>query len=285
MIVVDSDLEQLIKQQSNPLLTGFDPPANWSDKNSLVQPCSIDLHIGEIFQPGVKSGKQGSAGYPKKELVLGTGQTAIIATQESIHLPANLAAFGFPPSHISSRALLMTNPGHVDPGYSGTLQFTVINMGKENYVLRFKDLIVTLLIFKLDKPVSVDYATRRNGAVIAKVQQAGIDHLSPDFVNVEERAKKIAGKIAANTLGLATAGATVLAFLLTLGANALVRRADGIDDMKSRMIRLEEQHSELTKELQDTKDQLNKQIDIDHRLLTIEILSKNRGAHPSKDGN
>jgi dCTP deaminase len=148
VIITDGELQKLIEQKNEPLLTDFEPPKEWKAKDSLVQPCSIDLHIGDIFQPGIKSGKAGSAGTPKSELVLRTGQTAIVATQESIHLPGDYAGFGFPPSHISSRALLMTNPGHIDPGYSGKLQFTVINMGREDYVLRRKDLIVTLLIFK-----------------------------------------------------------------------------------------------------------------------------------------
>jgi dCTP deaminase len=143
VILTDGELQKLVERQNYPLLTDYDPPADWKDKGSLVQPCSLDLHIGDIFQPGVKADKAGSAGNPKTELVLKTGQTAIISTKESIHLPGDYAAFGFPPSHVSSRALLMTNPGHIDPGYSGKLQFTVINMGRESYVLRRKDLIVT----------------------------------------------------------------------------------------------------------------------------------------------
>lgn len=62
MIVTDAQLKTLIEQTSDPLLTGFDPPKNWMDKDSLVQPCSIDLHIGAIYQPGIKPGKTGSAG-------------------------------------------------------------------------------------------------------------------------------------------------------------------------------------------------------------------------------
>jgi hypothetical protein len=78
MIVTDGDLQQLIQQKSNPLLTGFDSPKEWANKDSLVQPCSIDLHIGAIFQPGIKPGRAGSARKPKSELVLKTGQTAIV---------------------------------------------------------------------------------------------------------------------------------------------------------------------------------------------------------------
>jgi len=183
MIVTDTELQKLIQQKTNPLLTGFDSPADWKSKASLVQPCSIDLHIGSIFQPGIKLGKAGSAGNPKSELVLRTGQTAIVTTKESIHLLGNYAGIGFPPAHVSSRALLMTNPGHIDPGYSGRLQFTVINMGREDYVLRSNDLIVTVLIFKLANEADTNYSVRNPGPEYS-ITQTDIDRLSPDFVDV-----------------------------------------------------------------------------------------------------
>lgn len=276
MIITDGDLQKLIEQTSNPLLTGFDPPKEWKDKHSLVQPCSIDLHIGAIFQPGIKPGKAGSAGNAKSELVLRTGQTAIVATQESIHLPADHAGFGFPPSHVSSRALLMTNPGHVDPGYNGPLQFTVINMGREDYVLRSKDLIVTLLIFKLATKVDADYAVRNPITGADKpgtITQSHIDLLSPDFVDVQKRATGIARK----TLGYATVGATVLAVILGWAFTAIDRRLEGIDDIKSRLTRVEDANSSLTTQLQTTKEQLEKQIELDRRLATIESHNTSKG--------
>jgi deoxycytidine triphosphate deaminase len=273
MIVTDGDLQQLIEQKDTPLLTGFDPPKDWNGKDSLVQPCSIDLHIGAVYQPGIEPGKAGSAEKPKSQLVLRTGQTAIVTTQESIHLPSDYAAFGFPPSHISSRALLMTNPGHVDPGYKGTLQFTVINMGREDYVLRSKDLIVTLLIFKLVNKVNADYAVRNPTPAAATITQANIDLLSPDFVDVKKRATRIARK----TLGYATAGATVLAIILGWAFNAIDKRLEGIDEMKTRLTRLEDANTTLTKELQTTKEQLEKRIDIEHRLETVETQNNPKG--------
>lgn len=274
MIVTDKELQHLIQQQTNPLLTGFDPPKQWEAKDSPVQPCSIDLHIGGIFQPGIKPGRPGSAGNPKAELVLRTGQTAIVVTKESIHLPGDYAGIGFPPSHVSSRGLLTTNPGHIDPGYNGPLQFTVINMGREDYVLRREDLIVTLLIFKLATQVATDYAARHPNPPSATIAQTNIDLLSPDFVDVQKRATSIARK----TLGYATAGATVLAIILGWAFNAIDKRLEGIDEMKVRLTRAEDANTNLEKELQTTKYQLEKQIEIDSRLRAIESQNKSKGA-------
>lgn len=279
MIVTDAELQQLLQQTTAPLLTGFDIPTNWKDKDSLVQPCSLDLHIGEIFQPGIKPGKPGSAGNPKSELVLRTGQTAIIATKESIHLPANYAGFGFPPSDVSSRALLMTNPGHVDPGYKGTLQFTVINMGRGDYVLRSKDRIVTMLIFKLNAAVATDYGARNSSPTPTNlpaptISQAKIDLLSPDFVDVRKRATDIARQ----TLGYATIVGTVLAVILGWAFTQIDKRAEGIDDLQTRLTRVEVMNISLARDLQTAKEQLEKQMQIDHRLETIELQSKPKGA-------
>ena len=149
MILTDRELRGLIEKTENGLLTGYDVPFDWDSKDSLVQPSSIDLHVGAIFRPGVKPGKPGSAGNPRSSISLKTGETAIVETKESINLPADYAALGFPPSSVSSQGLLMTNPGHVDPGYKGTLTFTVINMGREVFKLRPAVPIVTLFRFEL----------------------------------------------------------------------------------------------------------------------------------------
>jgi deoxycytidine triphosphate deaminase len=313
MILTDGELKTLIDTKANPLLTDFDPPAVWDDKDSPVQPCSLDLHIGAIYQPGVKPGKAGSAGDPKSELVLSTGQTAVVATKESIHLPADHAGYGFPPSHVSSRALLMTNPGHVDPGYSGKLQFTVINMGREDYVLRSKDLIVTLLIFKLGKNVTKDYAARRpqpavdppavapkdgkRGFTTARklisklaaevsayfaagdssggtISQVDIDRLSPDFVDVQRRATGIAKR----TLMNATLAASVAAVILTTVVNAAEKAYSGVDDVKTRLSKVEDANTGLTKELQTAKEQLEKQKSEIENLQKLESQPKPQGA-------
>jgi len=274
MIVKDSELKKLISRTSDSLLTNYIEPKDWDNKDSLVQPCSLDLHIGDIFRPGIKTGKAGSAGNPKSELVLRTGETSIVVTKESIHLKANYAGFGFPPSHISSGGLLMTNPGHIDPGYSGQLQFTVINMGKDDYVLRKDDLIVTLLIFNLGSNVDSDYSARHSGAVVKTITQGEIDRLSSDFVDVKKRATNIARK----TLGYATVGASVLAVILGWAFNAVDKRLEGINDMKVQLLQLQEKNNNLEKELDATKQQFEKLIDIDHRLTSIESQKASGGS-------
>jgi deoxycytidine triphosphate deaminase len=97
------------------LVKGLKTPVGF-DKDSPVQPSSIDLHIGSIYVPGTKHGEDGSEDKALTSHTLGPGQTALVTTLETLNLPNNVAAIGFPPSRISAQGILMTNPGHVDPG-------------------------------------------------------------------------------------------------------------------------------------------------------------------------
>ena len=130
-LLKDDELVPLVRG-ANPILTGhgYDDGAAvgpWYLRQSPVQPCSIDLTVGEIFLPGTTREEDGGADHPKASHNLDRGQTAIVTTREILHLRSNLAAIGFPPSHVSFQGLLMTNPGHVDPGYVGRLRFTVMS--------------------------------------------------------------------------------------------------------------------------------------------------------------
>ena len=132
-----------------PYIQGVVLPGDPYSKDSPVQASSIDLHIGNVYLPGEKEADLGGVQKPRQEYSLKTGETAIVTTLETLNLPSFVAGFGFPPSSVSFKGLLMTNPGHVDPGYAGVMRFTVINMGKDPYYLERGGRIVTLLLFCL----------------------------------------------------------------------------------------------------------------------------------------
>jgi hypothetical protein len=89
----------------------------------------------------------------------------------------------------------MTNPGHIDPGFSGRLRFTVINMSAELFPLRRGDAIVTLIIHLLDGTVAHDFSARRAAAGLEPLSDPSwddVNRLALDFVDVESRSRKIA---------------------------------------------------------------------------------------------
>ena len=164
-----------------------------NDARSAIQPASLDLTVGEIYVPDVNAGEPGAIGSPQTAPYrLKPGHTAVVTTRETLHVPSTHAAIGFPPTTISNYGILMTNPGHVDPGYEGPLTFTVINMGREEFQLRPDDRIVTMLFFQLDggAPDS-DYAARHPGVAAPPVSQDRMTRLAPDMLDVDRRVKNI----------------------------------------------------------------------------------------------
>jgi deoxycytidine triphosphate deaminase len=201
------------------VIEGLDRNREPYTKESLVQPASIDLTIGNIYEPGAESGKPGSPEQPRERLSLKQGETAMVQTREHCKLPKDIGAIGFPPSSVSARGLLMTNPGHVDPGYDGHLSFTVINMGKDAFELVPKAQIVTVLFFELED-VQQEYGKGGN------VKPEVLAGLSKEFLDVSEKARKAAQGEEAKTrlMGLlvpllVAVAAVVATYLTTNDAN------------------------------------------------------------------
>jgi deoxycytidine triphosphate deaminase len=206
-LLKDDELYGWVTGQT-PIITGHNYTEDWYAKRSPIQPSSIDLTIGNIFLPGAKRDEAGGETAPLPGHNLRPGQTAILTTREQINLPANLAAIGFPPSSVSSKGILMTNPGHIDPGFSGHLDFTIINMGSQEYPLERGAAIVTVLVFELSGAAHRDWHERTNTA--GGITQRQIDILSADFLDVTRRAKDIAH----NAVTKATFRATLISVIV-----------------------------------------------------------------------
>src|SRR5437868_3919376 len=81
-LLVDTELVQLLNV-AKPFISDVKPPNDWFGPDSPVQPCSMDLHIGDIFLPEAKAGKRGSEEKPSDECVLKSGGTAVVTTLET----------------------------------------------------------------------------------------------------------------------------------------------------------------------------------------------------------
>ena len=165
--------------------------------NSRIQPASIDLSMGNIYIPGARGDSAGSEQNPIQQLLLEQGQTAVVETLESLHLPPDVAGIGFPPSSVSMKGLLMTNPGHVDPGFEGRMRFTVINIAKAAYDLKSGDLICTLLFFEMNQKPAVDYSKldKTDRPPSSNLESGLLNVLSRDFMDIDRRAEEKSRKI------------------------------------------------------------------------------------------
>jgi len=172
----------------------------WADRDyswdNTFQQCSLDIRAGSIYVPETEPNDIGGAYNPKiDEHVLETGHTVMIRTKEKITLPADIGGICFSPSRLALKAVLITNMGHVDPGYSGHLHFTAINMGKEPYTLRWNDVICSMILFKLTErvqPWGEENFTLVQNSKVPRVISNYFPKLARDFVDVEKRAQSIA---------------------------------------------------------------------------------------------
>jgi deoxycytidine triphosphate deaminase len=196
----DEEIYNLCIAQDNPIIEGIPERDkerlniyHWYRKESPIQPSSIDLHIGNIYIPGKKGKEPGSECCPKAGFTLCSGETAVVVTQERLALPKDIAGIGFPPSaKMSFKGILMTNPGHIDPGYVGRLHFTLINMGKEEFALNRGDVLVSLLLFRLSRQAASDWLTRHDPRIEEPFIQEYLDLLSPDFMDYKKKSETIA---------------------------------------------------------------------------------------------
>ena len=181
-----------------------------SNAQCSIQPSSLDLKVGQIFDPPKEMYDDKNLDRWPQALMglrLLPGHSAIVETQQTLKLSNQISAFGFPPAHLARKALLMTNPGHVDPGYEGKLTFTVINLGRETIYLDRNDIIVTLLIFRLEgEGVMHGYADRRadqQGKTEEErriIRSKLLNTLAPDFGDFTQRMASAAERAVNTTL-------------------------------------------------------------------------------------
>lgn len=175
-------------------------------KNASIQPSSVDLRIGRILLPDSGGGQKETQVASRWRLE--PGNSAVIETRETITLSAQISGFGFPPAHLAAKGLLVTNPGHVDPGFAGTLRLTVINMGRNEILLEEGGEIISLLLFRFEAnglPVHTDYTQRRQPDGLApRSDWDAVRVLSPDFGNFYKRAEESAVRAAVKALDAKT---------------------------------------------------------------------------------
>jgi hypothetical protein len=90
---------------------------------------------------------------------------------------------------MSKNGILMTNPGHIDPGYKGRLGFTFINMSRKDFKVNTSTAVATVVFFRLSRDAAMAYGPPRTTQGSDKLNDM-LDNLTTDFLSVEKRAKK-----------------------------------------------------------------------------------------------
>jgi len=114
-----------------------------------IKGSSYDLRIGTIY----KKGEIYSAKHPNDSISyieIKPSEIVTMLTLEVVHIPPNMVASVFAINRMSSKGLLILNPGHIDPGFKGPISICAINLSKESFKLSLGDDIFTIVFSELD---------------------------------------------------------------------------------------------------------------------------------------
>ena len=93
---------------------------------NLVSPSSYDMRVGTIFRDGqIINSSHAKCADP---VIINPGEVVTMLTYETLDLPPNIAATAYAMNSQSLDGFLVLNPGHIDPGYKGTLSIKALNL-------------------------------------------------------------------------------------------------------------------------------------------------------------
>ena len=273
-LLVDRDLQGIVDPAPGqpplprpPIATPV--PSDFGRWDSKIQPASLDLTIGRILLPPEDPSSDKPL-IPYWRLVLEEGKTAVVETLEDLHVPSNLAGIGFPPSSVSLEGLLMTNPGHIDPGYRGKLKFTVINMGRQPYALISGEPICTVLFFRVVPPAVPYDRINRTGQTPPRPPDNDPDRnlrhtlrqLSPDFLGVSKRVKQeVTSRLIWSQITVPVITA-IVAIIVTLVTGYFTNTISSVNDLKVKIEGLEKSSD---------VQQLKSMVDKDQQTITTKL--------------
>jgi dCTP deaminase len=99
---------------------------------------------------------------PGEQFVIPPGQFALLITEESVNLPANVISFISIKASVKFRGLINISGFHVDPGFSGRLKFSVQNAGSQHAVIAQGQALFLIWFSNLDRTTAYPYNGEHN---------------------------------------------------------------------------------------------------------------------------
>ena len=164
------------------------------DIKNRTQASSVDLTIKSIYTADKTISNSnidiGNAGLDLIDLE--PGQTIVIQVAERFDLPSTIGGIIFPPNSMSKSGVIMTNPGHIDPLFSGYISVYLVNMGKSPVRLKKGSKVATLLLYYINGDVG---ESNISGGGVSKEQ---VLTLSKDFANLDTRMPDLLNSVIRN---------------------------------------------------------------------------------------
>jgi len=130
-------------------------------EDARVEPASYDLRIGEqgITTSGKKVVNLKETGY----LAMEPGDVAIVTVLERLQLSTlHAARLGLCSKYVR-KGLVASMGLQVDPGFSGDLNITLVNLTPQTVALPYKDQFLSAEFHKLEQPASHPYGGKYQG--------------------------------------------------------------------------------------------------------------------------
>lgn len=213
---------------------------NANISNFKVQPSSIDLTVKLIHIPDKNK--------TKKSHSIDPGETVILEINEVFSLSNDISGIVFSKNTLSKNGIIMTNPGHVDPGYKGILTLYLVNMSKETFNLREQDSVARLLLFKTSS-ITSGY----QGNSVTQVDEDQLNRMGKDFAGLNTRITFALGKVLAKwSVGLFVLVAIMLSIVGLAVPVAFTMTSSYLDntkDLKQSIKQQEDKIENLKKEI------------------------------------
>jgi len=220
---------------------------NTAVSNFNVQPSSIDLTVKLIHLP--------DANKVKRSHKIDPGETVILEVNEVFSLSNEISGIVFPKNNLSKNGIIMTNPGHIDPGYKGILTLYLVNMSKQTFILRERDAVARLLLFKTSS-VTSGYL----GGPVTRIDQEQLNTMGKDFAGLDKRIPVAIGKVLAKwSVGLFVMVALMLALVGFAVPVAFTLTSSYLDNSRDLKINIDRQKEKIDKQAEKIEE-LNKQI-------------------------
>jgi cell division protein FtsL len=163
-------------------------------------------------------------------------------------LSNDISGIVFPKNTLSKNGIIMTNPGHVDPGYNGILTLYLVNMSKETYKLRAQDAVARLLLFKTSS-ITSGY----QGSSVTQVDEEQLSSMGKDFAGLNTRMTSALRKVLAEwsvvlfvIIGIMI---SIIGFAVPIAFTMTTSHFDNTQELKQSIKNQEEKIENLNKQI------------------------------------
>ena len=151
MILTDTDIKAALDAGDIVIAA----PGEFYDPGQ-IQPASIDLRVGD--EGATTKHKQRVDIAAKGLVILEPGDFGVICILERVKLgPQYVGRIGLR-SKYARKGLIATTGPQIDPGFEGSIKIGLANLTPRAVPLSHRDDILTLEIYRLDKPVGQSYS-------------------------------------------------------------------------------------------------------------------------------